>query len=255
MQSWQCLVCGSPGEPQPAVREGMACGTCHSTWRIRAVALLVLQGLKLPVTPLRTSAPDFSRHGLGISDNAFLAAELAGRFDYVNSYLHRFPRLDISEVPDELHGEFEFVICSDVLEHVPPPAEPSLEGLASLLRPGGFAVVSVPLTRRFAEAALPPAGANTVEYYPGLTSYDEVGDTVIWTDSVGVKRTDVEPEFHGGQGRTLAFRLWGMDDLVARFGACGLAAEAHGDDLDAPEFGVPALPFSGLALLRRTSTG
>jgi hypothetical protein len=218
----------------------MTCTACHSTWRIRALALLVLRGLDIPLTPLRLGDQDFSRSGLGISDNVFLAAALAGRFDYVNSYLHRFPRLDISEVPPDLGGAFEFVVCSDVLEHVPPPVEPALQGLASLVRPGGFVVASVPCTR-----------GETVEHYPDLDSYDIVGETVVWTGKDGREHCDPHPEFHGGQGRTLAFRLWNVDDFHARLDQVGLVAELQGEAVDAPEYGVPALPDAGLALLRR----
>lgn len=135
---WSCILCGSAhrGPALPAERDGIPCSGCGSAWLHRALGLVILKGLGLPIVPLSSLAPDLSRRGLGISDAFPLAAILGGRFDYTNSWYHRFPKVDLTSVPAELRAEFEFVVCSEVLEHVPPPVQTAMRGIAELLRPG-----------------------------------------------------------------------------------------------------------------------
>ncbi len=237
-QAWRCHLCGSLDDDDAAEREGMNCRACGSTWRHRAIALAITVGLELPFEPLADLAPDWSRRGLGLSDAMPLAAMLSSRFDYVNSWYDRFPRVDLTDVPKELHEEFEFVTCSDVLEHVPPPVDRAIDGLAALVRPGGFAAVSVP--------GVPEL---TVEYYAGLTAFELDGDTVRWWDDTGAEHLDDSPEFHLGQGQTLAFRCWGMADLARRLAAAGFSAP-----LDIPwvsRFGVPEIAEGNVIVVRR----
>lgn len=127
-----------------------------------------------------------------------LAEALASKFDSTNSYYHRFPRLDLLNVSVDQRCQFGFVNCSDVLEHVPPPADRALAGIADLLSDNGFANLSE------------PCGGKTVptdEFYPDLASWTEYEDRVEWVDTNGNQHTDFEPEFHGGGGQTLAFRI------------------------------------------------
>jgi SAM-dependent methyltransferase len=150
--------------------------------------------------------PNLARRGIGISDHWRLAARLASVFDYVNTFYHRFPLVDVTRPPEDLFGQLDFVICSDVLEHIPPPSLDGLKGIRRMLRDGGYAVITVPCH----------TGPTTSEYYPGLKSWAIEDGSVSWTDGEGVERIDSNPEFHGGQGQTLAFRMWSMDDLIAK---------------------------------------
>ena len=215
----------------------MHCPNCRSTWRVRTITMGVLLGLGLPLKPLVEATQDWSRRGLGCSDNACLAAALASRFDYTNTYFHRFPRLDLRDIPEELLGAVEFVSCSDVLEHIPPPVQPALIGLADILKPGGFAVISVPVA---------DAG-DTREYYPRMRTWDVVDGSVVWTDEDGIGHTDNSPEFHGGPGQTLAFRAWGELSMLSSLEASGFALIPLPD---CPELGVPQINSSGVFLAR-----
>jgi len=239
---WDCVVCGRPAMRDPGApvdREGDLCTSCGSTWRIRAIALGALLGLGLPRLPLPRQSPDWSRRALGVSDSVVLSAALGSRVDYTNSYYHRFPRLDLLDVPPDVHGTMDLVTCSDVLEHVPPPADRALTGVAALLRPGGAAVLSVPCDEH----------GSTREFYPGLTYWEAVPEGVSWIDAGGARHVDETPEYHGGPGQTLAFRLWGVEDLKERLAAVGLV------DLqplpDHPEVGVPFLAGAGVWTVRR----
>lgn len=243
-----CIMCASAvgltsiGRPD-MVREGMICGHCGSSWRMRSVILAILTGLRLPHHPLPAIDADWSRIGLGCSDDVRLAAALSHRFRYVNTFLDEFPRLDISHPPQHAISTFEFVVTSDVLEHVLPPLSEAVDGLYSLVRPGGFAVVSVPVSA---------TDGPCREHYSGLTSYTVgTGGQVEWVDGQGNERVDVEPEWHGGSGRTLAFRQFTDESFVTCLEEAGFT-----DVMPAPSvegLGVPEIQLPGVFLARKSA--
>ncbi len=201
-----------------AVREEMFCRNCNSTWRVRASALGVLVGSGIPQAPFPEVKADWSRRSVGLSDHVALSSTLSARFSYTNTYYHQFPRLDLLGITPDQKNQFAFVICSDVLEHVPPPADLALVGIRNLLLESGFAILSVPsggLT------------AATKEFYPDLISWKESSGRITWVDSSGIEHLDDNPEFHGGGGQTLAFRLWGMQDFCTRVTTAGFKIVAE----------------------------
>ncbi len=177
--------------------------------------LAVLEGLGYPEDA--SVSPDFSRYGLGVSDDMKLAQRLFQLFMYTNSYFHQFPTVDITSPPSETRAQFEFIVCSDVLEHVPPPVEFALLGLRSMLRPQGFLVVSVPCQ----------VNPESTEYYPNIVSWDLSDDGLRWTDLAGIDHFDPDPELHGGSGQTLAFRFWSITDLADRLVRTGFSSVRH----------------------------
>src|SRR5258705_3202831 len=50
------------------------------------------------------------------------------------------PRFDITAPPSDT--KYDFVIASEVFEHVRPPIQTAFDNLASLLKPGGFVILS-----------------------------------------------------------------------------------------------------------------
>ena len=197
-----CIACGCPPNLLAANREDVACSNCNITWRIAACLFGLREGLGVGGS-FSEMAPDLSRVGVGISDDWRLALLLAGRFAYANTFLHRFPYLDISDPPEILQGSLEFVICSDVLEHVMGDVQVAMRGLLSILRPGGFLVASIPID-----------GPNHIEYFPGCVSYTEVGSSVEWLNAAGALSRNESPIYHGGQGQTLTFRQFTEDSFV-----------------------------------------
>ena len=223
----------------------MLCSNCNSTWRVRATALGVLIGTGRPLAPMPDIQPDWSWRGVGISDNLVLAGALTSKFQYTNSSYFEFPRVDLLNIAEEQTGRFDFVICADVLEHVPPPVDIALTGVVNLLSQDGFAVLSVPNTSlRRGMTAVRAKGDPTIEYYPGLKTWKENEGRVEWVDDNGDIHTDFEPEFHSGGGQTLAFRQWGMGDFCSRVIAAGF--NAIGDIPANPELGVPEIEDSGI---------
>jgi SAM-dependent methyltransferase len=192
-------------------------------------------GTAFPPSPFPDVAANYSWRGIGTSDHMALVGALSMKFDYTNSYYHRYPRLDLLNIPEDLQHHFGFVICSDVLEHVPDPVNPALTGIADLLADHGFAILSVPNGGK---------EASTTEYCPNIDTWTEFEDRVVWVDKSGIEHINNDPEFHGGPGQALAFRRWGAQDFCDRVMAAGFKRII--DIPPYPELGVPEIKDSGM---------
>ena len=93
-----------------------------------------MQGLGIEPRPMLELDPDSRRHGLGISDNPEMARFFRRCFNYSNSELDVDPSVDLLNPRPSMEGLYDFVMCSDVLEHVPPSAERAIASLASFHR-------------------------------------------------------------------------------------------------------------------------
>lgn len=210
-EPWSCLMCGATHASNPEApwdREGNHCARCRASTRCRAMAQAVLAALG----PLSGDPGSTEPRIAGISDNPVLSEWLSSIGSYTGYHFGAEPHLDLCAVPDHLVAAHEIVTCSDVLEHVVPPVSKAFHGLRQVLRPGGFAVLSVP-------CAIEGGG----EHFPELNEWHVEGDG---DDRVLVnRRTDGSVEvhddlvWHGGDGFTLEMRLfdreWFRRELVA----------------------------------------
>src|SRR5438093_659657 len=117
---FQCNICGAFCSVPAAElqREVASCGRCGSTVRTRAIAHLLtteLFGRSLIIAEL-TRRRDLA--GIGLSDSENYAKRLSDKFNYTNTFFHQEPRLDIAAAPEDLVRRFDFIIASDVFEHV-----------------------------------------------------------------------------------------------------------------------------------------
>ena len=219
--AFRCNLCGAKAHATMAAlsRETPSCARCGSTVRFRSIAQLVVRELTGEDVPLPEVQPRRDLVGLGLSDAACYAAPLARAFDYRNTWFHTEPRLDITAIDPALRGRHDFVIASDVFEHVTPPVSRAFDGVLALLKPGGTLVMTVPFSLE----------ADTVEHYPELHEWsvqqaDGVWRVVNLTADGRVQRFDA-PVFHGGPGTTLEMRLFSRDALMrvlARAGFTGV---------------------------------
>jgi SAM-dependent methyltransferase len=233
--AYRCNVCGARCLSPVAdlQRETASCWQCRSTVRMRAIISLVsttLLGtsLTLPEMPVRKHLT-----GIGLSDWEMYARPLAEKFSYQNTYLDREPRLDVTKIPPEREQTLDFVISSDVFEHVAPPVGRAFEGAFRLLKPGGYLLLTVPYS-------LDPSGA-TVEHFPDLYDFHlektPAGNYMLVNNRRdGATETFHDLVFHGGEGLTLEMRVFSRDSLLreleqAGFQAARICAEpdfAHG---------------------------
>lgn len=191
--------------------------------------------------PLVSVPPDWSLRGLFLSDSPDFFAFFSRKWDVSNVFYHKYPVLDLFSVPDAAKKSFNFVVCSDVLEHVGGSPLAALEGLRALLKPGGAAVVTVPIGDP----------VETVEHYPGMVDYKVLdGPAVQWRDESGTVTVDNNPEMHGGDGLVVAFRRFGKSEFENQVVAAGFTCIQEIGSL--PSLGIWALPEgqkSGVFLL------
>ena len=237
---WECIFCSTRNFGKYELqRESMLCRKCRSTWRARATGLAVQQGLGYEIQPYKSILSDWSRIGLGISDDINLSVVLHSKFFYSNSYYDTFPYLDIREVPTVAKDCFEFVTCSDVLEHIDTRINEAFKGLRSLMKPSGFIVASVPTSK---------TEEGHTEFYPDLDRFEIGLDGVHWFNKNGKQFIDHSPEFHGGRGQNLAFRQFSEVSLNSALISAGFSEVVNLNF--SSKLGVPELEYPGVVIAR-----
>lgn len=200
----RCHLCTDGISELVSSTEASSCKTCGATWRAQAVMRAVLKGLGYPdETDFNDVNTDLSRIGLGIGDDWKVARALYQKFMYTNSYLDKFPIVDLLDPPSASIEKFEFITCSDVLEHTPPPRKTPIANIYRMLKPGGFVVITVPIK----------PDDTYREYYSGLVSWNFSDSALHWSDGDGRNFIDNYPEIHGGEGLTVVFRQWSKQQL------------------------------------------
>ena len=156
----------------------------------------ILQVLSRELFQTDLTLPEFPRLkslcGIGTSDSHVYAGRLAAKFDYRNTFFDREPRLDIANPPHDEWGKYDFVISSEVFEHVLPPVENAFQGAARLLKPGGVLVLTTPYSLE----------AATAEHYPDLHEFGlaQVGERLVLVNRTRSGELQVfdNPVFHVG---------------------------------------------------------
>jgi SAM-dependent methyltransferase len=230
---FRCNICGgSCAAPMSALeREKSSCRRCGSTVRTRTIVHLLTtelfgRSIALPDLPLRRDLV-----GIGLSDRHFYADRLAEKLGYTNTFFHMEPQLDITAVPVQLSARYDFIIASEVFEHVAPPASRAFVNARRLLKPHGVLIFSVPYT-------LDP---ETREHYPELYDYRVVESSGQWRleNRTADGRTQIYTDlvFHGGPGSTLEMRLFSRSGLIREFTEAGFAGVRIAEEPQ-PEFGI-----------------
>lgn len=242
-----CNVCTAGNEATVFPREEPTCTSCGSTLRFRGVVAalsisLFGRSLRIDEFPLAKTS------GIGMSDWSGYADRLGARLDYRNTFYDREPRLDITAaLPAGLTGSCDFLISSEVLEHVPTPVERAFANCFALLKPGGVFVFTVPWHTHGA----------TDEHYPDLHEFAIVplGDAPVLVNRARDGHIEVFEDlvFHGGEGQTLEMRVFTRPDLLAHLSAAGFVDIRVFDDTIAEHGIVWSEPWSLPIVARRPS--
>jgi len=212
-----CNVCGAENAVPSAQigRETPSC-RCGSTVRMRSIVHTLSVELFGRCMPIAEFPDDAKLRGIGTSDWRGYADRLAAKLDYTNTYYHTEPRLDITAPDPSLEGTLDFLVSSDVFEHVEPPVERAFAAARRLLKPDGVFVFSVPYT-------LEPA---TVEHFPELGEWSIVtppdGRRELHNRTAdGREQVFRDLVFHGGEGATLEMRVFSLAGIERAARQCG----------------------------------
>jgi SAM-dependent methyltransferase len=189
-------------------REGATCTYCGSSVRKRGI----IHHLSECLFGSSIALPDFPYSpeivGLGLSDWEGYATYLEQKFSYTNTFFDEEPFLDITKVPPERSETCDFLISTEVFEHVPPPVARAFAGSFKLLKPGGLLVLTVPFTN------VP----ETVEHFPELDLFKivQLGDSYVLVNRTADGRFELHTDltFHIGPGSTLEMRIFSRADTV-----------------------------------------
>jgi SAM-dependent methyltransferase len=232
-ENFRCNICGNTcNRPAgPPGREVPSCSACGSTVRLRSLIAL----LSREIFGVELAIPNFpvlkGIRGLGMSDPPELAQRLAEKFEYTNTFYHQEPRIDVVEPGQEHLARYDFILSSEVMEHVPPPVERAFVNLNRMLKPDGLLLLTVPYR----------IGGRTAEHFPELHEYALTapgGRTVLVN-----RRRDGSLEvfenlsFHGGDGSTLEMRVFTETSLKEIIAAAGFTSMRIASE-DVGEFGV-----------------
>lgn len=191
--------------------------------------------------------PDFPADrrlkGVGLSDWEGYAGLLAEKFDYVNTQFHTRPRLDITR-PGRRYRNLDFLVSTDVFEHVAPPISRAFHGAFGLLKPGGCFILSVPY-------AMQP---ETIEHFPDLYRFkivQEEGKPILYNRTRWLRRQQRfdNLKFHGGAGATLEMRLFSKNGLIKELRDAGFREIEFSDQ--SPEEGIVFENPCGFPLIAR----
>jgi SAM-dependent methyltransferase len=214
---FRCNLCGAGNHvAQDAFdRETPTCTRCRSNVRFRSMGHLVVRSLLGHDVALHDLPVNKRLRGIGLSDADAYALPLAAKFEYLNTFFHKEPRLDIANPDFSRYGGYDFIVASDVFEHVAPPVSRAFRNAYRLLKPGGKLIFSVPFSLE----------SETVEHFPKLHDwrvYESGGRWRLTNRALDGTLTHHENLiFHGGPGTTLEMRLFSQAGLLRDFEQAG----------------------------------
>ncbi len=217
MITFTCNLCGTSNTVESIPWETPTCSSCGSNVRMRAIIYM----LALELFGEARLLPEFPRcenvKGFGMSDAHCYALLLAEKTNYSNTYYDRQPYLDITESHPDQHGTYDFILSSDVFEHVAPPIERAFEEAFRLLKPYGVLCITVPSV----------IADQTDEHYPDLYQYSviELAGEHVLINRKKDRSLEIHDNlvFHGGIGATLEMRLFAQADLVRKLRGAGFS--------------------------------
>jgi SAM-dependent methyltransferase len=169
------------------------------------------QSIALPDFPSKPAI-----RGWGMSDGGYTSL-LSQKIGYINTFYHREPRFDITTPLDpKVAGSLDFLISTEVFEHIAPPVSPAFENARRLLKPNGVLIFTVPYTLK----------PETLEHFPDLYQYEIINPLREKPILKNITRDGREQifdnlVFHGGPGTTLEMRVFSQNGLLAEFDKAG----------------------------------
>lgn len=218
---FQCNICDRENQADlhDLTREERSCSKCGSNMRMRSIVQALTTecfGHSLRISEIPHSP---QVRGIGLSCWEGYADRLARHMGYRNTYYHQEPHFDITRIDVAMEGTLDFVIATDVFEHVEPPVSIAFENVRRLLKPDGVFIFSVPYTH--------PGGEQqpTREHFPDLYNYEiqhvDGRFRLKNTTRTGAVEYFDNLVFHGGPGSTLEMRLFSEWSVLRELESAG----------------------------------
>lgn len=237
-----CNICGNPSlfQPQGDWREFPSCTSCGSSVRARHIAHCVTSMI-LGKSYCLPTVYEKSTVGIGLSDSLVLAESLVKAFSYTNTFYHMPPQLDICKPAEQWLEAADFLISSDVFEHVPNPVQHAFDGAYKVLKKNGVLILTVPFDER----------SHTTEHYPAVEEFTitDLNDEwlLVGKTSDGALEVHRNLVFHGGPGTTVEMRFFALPGLLTALEEAGFRdIKVH--DQDVPHCGIFLPHLHGLPI-------
>ena len=262
-----CNICGVTNKNVSfdllSGRETPSCSSCGSTLRERALIVALTRAMGWGHEVLPDIELNKKIHGLGMSEdiNGFTKL-LFDKFTHTLTYYDREPKLDLSSNNMKTYGEIDYVMCTEVMEHVPPPIDIAFRNLRKLLGKNGVCIYSVPYSLE----------EETVEHFPNLFDWKFErldGKKRLFNTTVdGEIETFDDLCFHSGpeifddkgipvegSGESLEMRVFCEKALRQHIADAGLEISDI-INMDIPEFGIMHgnVNWSQVMVLRQKQT-
>lgn len=217
---YKCNICGNKCVSilEKLHREVPSCESCGSNVRFRSLIHLLSmelfgKSLNLKDFPIRK---DIS--GIGFSDWEGFAVKLTNKLNFKNTYLHKKPKLDITQVDQKLWGTFDFIIASELFEHVIAPVSIAIKNTFNLLKEGGILILTVPYRKE---------GMETIEHFKDLHDYKLLtvnGKKILKNkNKEGLIQIYDNLIFHGGDGQTMEMRMFCENSILKELKDAGFS--------------------------------
>jgi SAM-dependent methyltransferase len=161
---YTCNICGEKNYKKfnQIERDSPSRYSCGSSLRVRSIikALSIELFGSVKVLNAFPRRPDIT--GIGMTDWDNYANILPRKLNYINTFYDKEPKLDITSDKIPIKNQLDFIISSDVFEHVAPPVKKAFENSFNMLKKGGVFIFSVPYTSKI---------NSTVEHFPDAYNY------------------------------------------------------------------------------------
>tara|TARA_B100000900_G_C20596966_1_gene723830 strand:- start:1321 stop:2169 length:849 start_codon:yes stop_codon:yes gene_type:complete len=217
-KSFQCNICGKKSySPLKDIiaRETPSCNKCGSNLRHRSIIYALSNQLFQDDIPVSSFKLSKNLTGIGLSDSTIHSNPLKLKFNYTNTFYHKEPLLDIVGDISKYENKIDFIISSEVFEHIPPPIDVGFSNMYKILKNGGIVIFSVPYKKT----------GETIEHFPNLLNYEIIeknGKKVLKNKTINGKIEYFdELVFHGGPGATLEMRYFSENSLLKEIKKAG----------------------------------
>jgi SAM-dependent methyltransferase len=222
MIHWTCNLCGHDSQNgiEYFHREMGLCSNCGSNVRFRAIWYL----LKKYVFQINIDKPE-KIVGIGLSDADLYANKLSKMLSYKNTYFHQKPFLDITDSWSAAkYTDLDFVICSDVLEHVDAPVANAFKNLSRMVKESGYLIFSVPYVT---DAISQQTIEHFVQHKESRVAFEDGREYLITDKDIAYANLC----WHGGPGSVLERRVFAEAAVRQHLAENGFVIQEVGDGI------------------------